>query len=215
MITKITENCNKKNDASLKKGHACISHREIQINATHITLPSGNQLALDAQNSFTPNQEFWQLWNEDKLTVKQAGIAVTRERGEWRGYVRSTGNGFSYSQSELHQLWVAKARELAEGEPVPPVMLPVKTLPKNIRSRFPCFQHSEHEVIAKVCRNDTFQLRLWCESCKRQTPAAIKWEHFSSDVIIRAIARALQSKTHDPKMGSRLFDEVREVDSWV
>ena len=187
---------------------------EIQINANHITLPSGNQLALDAQKSFTPNPEFWQLWNENKLAVKQAGIAVTRERGHWRGYVRGgTGTQFSYPKSDPHQLWIDKARELAESEPIPEVILPAKDLSSGITP--PC-RDATFVVIVKVCRNDTFQLRLFCTSCQRKTPGAIKWEHFPSDVIIRAIAHALQNEKHErqPKR-IPLFDDVREVDTWV
>ena len=213
MITKFSKICNKKNDASLKNRHACIRYTEIQINPTHITLPSGNQLALDAQKSFAPTQEFWQLWNEDKLAVKRAGITITRERGIWRGYVRGgTGTQLSYSQSERHQLWISKARELAEGEPVPEVILPAKTLSSGITP--PCHD-TEFYVIAKICRNDTFQLRLFCPSCQRKTPGAIKWVHFPSDVIIQAIARALQSEELDPKKGYRLFDKLQGVNTWV
>ena len=145
--------------------------------------------------------------------VNRKRVIATCERGEWRGYVRTEDNGnLSDSLPELHSLWVAKARELAEGEPVPPVMLPILTVAKTIASPPLCERHTEHEVIAKVCRNETFQLRLRCDICDRQTPGAIKWEHFNSDVVIRAIARALQTEsvTEPP-----LFEELRGVDSWV
>ena len=186
-------------------------HSQFQIHSTHIVLPSGSQLALDCTQSFTPNREFWQIWNANKQEVKRAGISVKRERFGWRGYVRDDTQGFSHGfHTDQHQLWTEKARDLAEGDTVLPVMTDQAGLHQNIKP--PCHHTGAFEVVAKVCRNETFQLRLRCDTCDRQTPAAIKWEHFNSDVVIRAIARALQTEsvTEPP-----LFEELRGVDSWV
>ena len=188
------------------------TNSRLSIFSGYISLPSGNQLALDAQKSFTPNAEFWALWKSDKLTLKRAGIYITREGNQWRGYVRKSDQGFSYSQSDLHRLWVEKAWTFAEGEPVAPVILPVELLTRV--TQFPCTRHREYEVVAKRCRNNTFQLRLRCDACDRKTPGAIKWEHFNSGVVIQAIAREIQTerKPKSPSNTHPIFEELRGVD---
>ena len=191
-----------------------LCQEKISVHSTHIILPSGSQLALDSRQSFSPNQEFWALWRSDKLAVKRAGIHVTKEGSYWRGYVRSKQDGFSYTTSDLHALWTERARDLATGEPIPPVIVPSKNLPDISNSL--CFLHDEFEVVATVCSNGTFQLRLRCEPCKTKTAGAIKWESVASDVVIRSIARALQltSKDSVPKNQHPIFAELEGRD-WV
>ena len=187
---------------------------QFQVHSTYIVLPSGRQIALDALNRFSPNREFWDLWNTDKLAVKRAGLGVMRERGQWRGYVRETGTGFSYSRADLHRLWAEKATELAEGDPVPPVRISANSV-SHIKG-LPCYQHREYEVIATVCSNGTYQIRLRCDVCDQKTPGAISWDAFDADVVIRSIARAIQQSTpgKNPSTPS-LLDEIREVQEWV
>ena len=191
-------------------------HTEIKINPTHIILPNGSQLALDALNCFTPNRAFWDLWETDKLAIKRAGIGITKAQGQWQGYVRSPGQGFSYTQSDLHKLWTEKSRELATSDQIiQSVIVPVKSLPREITS-FPCYSHRAYEVIAKVCSNDTYQLRLYCEVCDTRTPGAIAWDVFDSDVVIRAIARAIQQRPTCENVPIPSFlDELKNVEDWV
>ena len=189
-------------------------HLEIQINSTHIILPNGSQLALDALNRFTPNQAFWELWTNDKLAIKRAGIGITKAQGQWQGYVRSPGHGFSYTQSDLHQLWTEKARELAsDDETIPPVIISAKSV-SHIKG-LPCFSHREYNVVAKVCRNGTYQLRLYCGECDQKTPGAIAWDTFDADVVIRAIARAIQQSDSENVPIPSLLDELKNVEDWV
>ena len=186
----------------------------IRIHPTHLTLPSGDRIPLDADNSFTPTDEFWQLWKQEKDAIKRDGIAIMPERGKWRGYVRKRGHGFSTIQAQLHESWIAKARTLAKGAPVETPILPLASL-TGVQT-LPCRLHREYQLVAKICKNETFQLRLFCPICQRKTPGAIKWDHFTSDDIIRAIAHALQNAndgSETEKMS--LFDEILEVDRWV
>ena len=217
----------------------------IQIYDTYISLPSGSQLALNCTQSFTPNREFWQLWTDDKLAVKHAGVSVKRERFGWRGYVRDDARGFwkmlfipssvnnivtfrlafanetfqnpkGFSDgfhTDLHQLWTDKARDLAEGDTVLPVMIAHAVIHNHVKT--PCPHTGAFQVVAKVCRNRTFQLRLRCDTCDRQTQGAIKWEYFSSDVLIPAIAHAIQvDRVREKNLNSPLFEELKGV-SWV
>lgn len=165
----------------------------IHIEATHIVLPSGNQLALDALQSFYPNQEFWSLWKADKLAVKRIGIVVKLEKGGYRAYVRP--GEASYSQSDRHKLWVEKAQELADSnQQIPPIELSIEELPSHVH-KLPCDLHWKYKMVAKACRNGTFQLRLRCEDCQLQTPNAIAWETFKPNIVIRAIARSLRQQS--------------------
>ena len=190
-------------------------HPKFQIHSTHIVLPSGSQIALDALNRFTPNREFWNLWNSDKLAVKRAGLGVIRERGQWQGYVREVNTGFSYSQADIHKLWTEQATSLAESEKdIPPVVIPAKTV-SHIKG-LPCYLHREYQVIATVCRNETYQLRLYCDVCENKTPGAIAWDTFDSDVVIRSIARAIQQSTPQNETSTQSFlDELKNVEDWV
>ena len=181
----------------------------IQIYDTYISLPSGSQLSLDCPQSFTPNREFWQLWTDDKLAVKRAGISVKREQFGWCGYVRDDAQGFSHGfHTDLHQLWTDRARDLAEGDTVLPVMIAHAIIDRNIKP--PCHHEGAFEVVAKVCRNKTIQIRLRCDTCDRQTQGAIKWEYFSSDVLIPAIAHAIQvDRVTEKTLNSPIFEELK------
>ena len=185
----------------------------IEIYDTYISLPSGSQLALDGVRSFTPNQEFWQLWRDDKLAVKSTGISIKREPFGWRGYVRDDAQGFSDTKADQHQHWTDKARDLAEDDTVLPVVIAHAAIDPNVK--IPCKHTGEFEVVAKVCRNATFQIRLRCDTCDRQTQGAIKWEYFSSDFLIPAIAHAIQvDRVTEKTLTSPLFEELKGVD-WV
>ena len=165
----------------------------LQVYDTYIELPSGRQISLDCQNAFTPNSEFWDLWNQRKLELKRAGVFITKEEDQWRGYVRSADEGFSYSQSDLHAYWIEKAKEIAAADECDPVLVKAKELSPTITT-YPCKKHDTYNVIAKMCRNNTFQIRLHCDYCKSKTPGAIAWGQLGSEIVIRVIAIAIQQK---------------------
>ena len=164
----------------------------LQIHDSYIQLPSGRQLTLDCQKAFTPDREFWDLWKQRKLDLKRAGVFVTREETEYRGYVRSAEQGFSYNQADLHASWITKAEQIAETEACEPVIVNAKDLGSDVPK--PCHSHSEYRVLAKRCVNGTYQLRLRCEKCAVKTPGAIAWEKLGSDIVIPAIALVIQER---------------------
>ena len=164
----------------------------LQIHDSYIQLPSGRQLTLDCQKAFTPDREFWDLWKQRKLDLKRAGVFVTREETEYRGYVRSAEQGFSYNQADLHAYWISQAEKMAETEACEPVIVNAKDLGSDVPK--PCHSHSEYRVLAKRCVNGTYQLRLRCEKCAVKTPGAIAWEKLGSDVVIPAIALVIQER---------------------
>lgn len=183
----------------------------IQVFDTYITLPSGRQLSLDCRKRFTPNPEFWQLWRNAKLDVKRAGVSVKLENDEYRGYIRESSDiGFNYSQSDLHAYWVEKAKEKAKAEQCELVIVEARDLSPTITG-LPCHLHKVYEVVAKRCTNNTFQLRLNCRECGKQTPGAIAWEKFGFEVVIGAIAYTLQQRS---KESESFFDNLKGTD-WV
>ena len=180
----------------------------LQVFDTHIVLPSGRNLALDSLKSFMPSREFWQLWRASKLAVKRAGVFVKREGDEWRGYVREgTDAGFSYTQSDLHVYWTEKAKERANQHRCDPVIVGSGALPFS-KSQPPCHCRQSYEVVAKVCKNGTFQLRLKCGTCLSKTLGAIAWNDLGSELVIGAIAHALQNPTSLADLRSGAFSFV-------
>lgn len=171
----------------------------LTIHETHIVLPSGRQIALDALNRFTPTKELWDLWKASKLSVKRAGVGITKADGRWQGYVIPGAGGFSYTPSDLHAYWRAKAEQMAESEGCAPVIVKADTLASNVPR--PCCRkpgHTDFRVDAKKCKNDTYQIRLHCDRCESKTPCAISWNKLGSDIVIRAIAYAIKrEKRHE------------------
>ena len=178
---------------------------EIKITDTYITLPSGKHLSLDARQTFTPDREFWSLWQSSKLDVKRSGVGVRLDEktGEWRGYVRvNRDNGFSYTRSDLHAYWIEQAEaKAAQGN-----CEPVRIKSDAFLGLGPC-RHGEYEVIAKRCKNGTFQLRLRCCQCGSKTQNAIAWDTLGSETVINAIAYTLQENR-------TVLDKLSGVD-WV
>ena len=168
----------------------------LTIHETHITLPSGKQIALDALNRFTPNQELWELWKSSKLSVKRAGVGITKANdGRWQGYVIPGDGGFSYTPSDLHAYWSATAEQMAETDDCEQVIVKADTLASNVPR--PCRKqpgHTDFRVDAQKCKNDTYQLRLHCDLCESKTPSAIAWAKFGAAIVIRAIAYAIQQQ---------------------
>lgn len=168
----------------------------LTIHDTHITLPSGKQIALDALNRFTPNQELWELWKASKLSVKRAGVGITKsDDGRWQGYLITGDVSFSYTPSDLHAYWRATAEQTAETTECKPVIVKADTLAEDVPR--PCCRkpgHTEFRVDAQKCKNDTYQLRLHCDLCESKTPGAIAWAKFGADIVIRAIAYAIQQQ---------------------
>ena len=165
----------------------------LTIHETHITLPSGKQIALDALNRFTPNQELWDLWKASKLEIKRAGVGITKEDGRWQGYVRSGDGGFSYSPADIHAYWRSKAEQIAAGGDCETVIVSRDELASE-PVPVPCQQHNDFRVHAKRCRNDTYQIRLHCDRCGKKTQGAIAWDRLGQDLVIRSLAFALQEQ---------------------
>lgn len=167
----------------------------LTIHETYIVLPSGRQIALDARKRFEPNSELWNLWKASKRDVKRAGVGITKENGRWQGYVITGDGGFSYTQSDLHAYWRAKAEQMAGTDDCDPVIVKADTLASNVPR--PCrrkTRHTDFRVDAKKCKNDTYQFRLHCDFCESKTPGAIAWAKFGSDIVIRSIAYAIQQQ---------------------
>ena len=175
----------------------------LTIHDTHITLPSGKQIALDALNRFTPNKELWDLWQASKLDVKRAGVGITKEDGRWQGYVRGGDGGFSYSPSDIHAYWRSKAEELAESSDCEAVIVSRDELGSE---PVPCQRHTEFRLHAQQCRNDTYQIRLHCDLCGKKTQGAIAWDRLGQDLVIRSIAFALQEQRSESEEVSELSD---------
>ena len=167
----------------------------IHVFDTYLALPSGRTISLDAVKTFAPNREFWALWRARKIEIKRAGIGVRleKETGEWRGYVRGKYQGFSYTQSDLHAYWTELAKVKANGEQCGPVIVPSAELSSSIKR--PCDCLLTYQVVAKVCKNGTFQIRLKCVTCLSKTPGAIAWNDLGSELVIASIAHALKNPT--------------------
>lgn len=187
----------------------------IKVSETYLTLPSGKQIALDALKTFSPNREFWDLWHDRKLEVKRAGVFVEKnDTGEYRGVVRDASQGFSYSPSDLHRYWTEKARQRAEQHNCVPVSIARADL-RLSGSQFPCLCRGTYEVVVTICRNETFQLRLKCENCGAKTPGAITWNDLGSEIVICAIAYALQHQECTERSArASLFDELKNH-NWI
>jgi len=167
----------------------------LTIHETYIVLPSGRQIALDALKRFTPNQELWDLWKSSKLNVKRAGVGITKKDGRWQGYVIPGDGSFSYTPSDLHAYWRAKAEQIAATNDCEPVIVKADILASDVPR--PCrWQngHTDFRVDAKKCKNDTYQIRLHCDRCDSKTPSAISWNKLGSDIVIRSIAYAIQQQ---------------------
>ena len=165
----------------------------LQVSDTYIELPSGRKLLLDRHNTFTPSAEFWRLWNQYKMEIKRVGVYVKHENNRWRGHVRNDGDGFPCSQAELHVYWRTQAEELAQGDTCAPVVVEAEALSDSV-PRPGCSCAVGYKVVAKICRNETFQLRLHCVECRSRTPRAVAWSKLGSDLVMRAIAYALQQR---------------------
>lgn len=188
----------------------------ITIMDTYIVLPSRRMLSLDAGRTFSPSREFWDLWRRRKAEVKRAGIGVRPDErtGEWRGYVKDASQGFSYSTQDLHAYWIARAKQKSEsGERCDPVILSYDEIPHTLHHKIDCLCSGEFQVAVKVCRNDTYQLRLQCKTCHTKTSGAIAYDLLGADIVVDAIAHALTTEPTRETPNSDLA-EPRGV-NWV
>lgn len=186
----------------------------ITITETDITLPSGHRIAIDRDKAFTPNPEFWALWHANKLEIKRAGVCITRDRhtGAYQGIVRA-GQGINYTEKDLHQYWREQAQARADSPtPCEPVLIAWQDVPSEITPPCRC-RTGNYRVAAKVCRDGAIQLRLKCEKCEARTPGAIAWNALGAEVVIGALAHALENAEANTSHTS-LLSELRDV-KWV
>ena len=145
---------------------------------------------------FRPTPEFWNAWRTDKYAVKRAGLYV-RPDGDsgWIGIYNPSAPPPEISEHELHQQWIASARQhVADG--TAPLFFP--SIPSTFdtslfsEKQFPkCGSRCSAVVSAVATSNGSFQLRLMCGGCERKG-VPLKWSVLGCDLVVAAIASCLR-----------------------
>ena len=158
---------------------------------------NGAPLPIGSDSLFKPTPEFWDAWHADKYAVKRAGLSIRPDGNDgWQGIYNPSAPPPVMSERELHQQWIASARQLvADGT----ASAFFSKLPYNFdldaldECHLPeCGSRCAIVVSAIHARNDTFQLRLMCGGCERKG-SQLKWSLLGRDLVVAAIAACLRA----------------------
>ncbi|MEH0007938.1 MAG: hypothetical protein V6Z82_04370 [Flavobacteriales bacterium] len=172
---------------------------ELVQNVDGVLFVNGTPLPIsDDDYCFRPTPEFWDAWNTDKYAVKRAGLSVRKSPdGEWIGVYNPSAPHPELPEHELHQQWIASARQLVSDGMASPFFPPIpygfdtslfsdKHFPK-------CGSRCALVVSETVATsNGNFQLYLTCGGCGRKG-VQLKGSVLGRELVVAAIAACLRA----------------------